>query len=68
MITITIPALGDAIAVRDRIRDLILVKGETAVIVTGDVAIRCPYPAVGVAIRTENPVRVCLELQAEGFF
>jgi hypothetical protein len=59
MITITIPAadVEDAIAVRDRIRGLILVKGETAVIVNG-----------GVAIRTENPVRVCLELQAEGFF
>ncbi len=59
MITITIPAadVEDAIAVRDRIKGLILVQGETAVIVNG-----------GVAIRTENPVRVCLELQAEGFF
>ena len=59
MITITIPAtdVEDAIAARDRIRGLILVQGETAVIANG-----------GVAIRTENPVRVCLELQAEGFF
>ena len=59
MITITIPAfdVDDAVEVRDRIKGLILVEGETATIVNG-----------GVAIRTENPVRVCLELQAEGFF
>ena len=59
MITITVPVSGleDAIAIRDRIKGLILVPGETAVIVNG-----------GVAIRTENPVRVCLELQGEGFF
>lgn len=59
MITITIPAMDveDAVEIRDRIKGLILVPGETAVIVNG-----------GVAIRTENPVRVCLELQGEGFF
>jgi hypothetical protein len=58
VITITIPAtdLNDAIAVRDRIRGLILRDSDTAVIVTG-----------GVAVRTEDPVRVCLDLQAEGF-
>jgi hypothetical protein len=58
MITITIPAadLEDAIAVRDRIKGLILQGKETAVIVNG-----------GVAVRTEDPVRVCLDLQAEGF-
>lgn len=59
MIKIIIPAfdVDDAIDVRDRIQGSILVKGETAVIVNG-----------GVAITTDNPVRVCLELQADGFF
>ena len=59
MITITVPVSGleDAIEIRDRIKGLILIENETAVIVNG-----------GVAIRTEDPVRVCLELQGEGFF
>lgn len=59
MIKIIIPAfdVDDAIDVRDRIQGLILQEDETAVIVNG-----------GVAITTDNPVRVCLELQGEGFF
>jgi hypothetical protein len=57
-VTITIPVnhLESAIAIRDRIRGLILVKGESASITTG-----------GVAIKTDNPARVSLELMAEGF-
>lgn len=59
MIKIIIPAqnVEEAIAVRDRIKGLILQKGETAVIVDG-----------GVAITTDNPVRVCQELESDGFF
>lgn len=61
MITIIVPAfdVDDAVEIRDRIKGLILRVDSTdsAVIVNG-----------GVAIRTEDPVRVCLELQAEGFF
>lgn len=59
MIKIIIPAfdVDDAIEVRDRIKGSILVKGETAVIGDG-----------GVVITTDNPVRVCLELQGDGFF
>lgn len=58
MIKIILPAVDvkDAIAVRDLIKGVILQDNETAVIVNG-----------GVAITTDNPVRVCLELQAEGF-
>lgn len=59
MIKIVIPAMSveDAIAVRDRIRDLILIEGETAFI--GD---------TGVVISTKDPVRVCIELKRDGFF
>lgn len=61
MITIILPAqdVEHARELRDMIRGVILPVGSTdsAVIVDR-----------GVAIRTENPVRVCLELQAEGFF
>ena len=58
MIKIIIPAatVDSAIAIRDRVRGIILQDRETASIVDG-----------GVAITTENPVRVCLELQADGF-
>jgi hypothetical protein len=58
MIKIIIPAadIDDAVAVRDRIRDLVLISGETAYIGFG-----------GVVITTANPVRVCTELEADGF-
>jgi hypothetical protein len=58
VIKIIIPAatVDSAIAIRNRVRDIILQDNETASIVDG-----------GVAITTENPVRVCLELQADGF-
>jgi hypothetical protein len=58
MIKITIPAVSvrEAVDIRDRIQSVILVKGETAVIGDG-----------GVVITTDNPVRVCLELQGDGF-
>ena len=58
MIKIIIPAatVDSAIAIRNRVRDIILQDNETVSIVDG-----------GVAITTENPVRVCLELQADGF-
>lgn len=59
MIKIIVPAydLDEAIEIRDRIQGIILVKGERAQIVDG-----------GVEITTDNPVRVCLELQGDGFF
>lgn len=59
MIKITLPAytVDDAIAVRDRVKGLILITGETAVIVNG-----------GVTICTDDPLRVCKELSEEGFF
>lgn len=59
MITIIIPAhsVEEAVAVRDRIKGLILVAGETATIADG-----------GVAVRTDDPVRVCQELEKDGFF
>ena len=59
MIKIIVPALNvrEAVDIRDRIQGCILVKGETAVIGDG-----------GVVITTDNPVRVCLELQGDGFF
>ena len=58
MIKIIIPAatVDSAIAIRNRVRDIILQDNETVSIGDG-----------GVAITTENPVRVCLELQADGF-
>lgn len=59
MIKIVIPVsnVDDAIAVRDRIRGIILIEGETASIVD-----------TGVAISTKDPVRVCMELERDGFF
>jgi hypothetical protein len=59
MIKIILPAANveEAIAIRDRIKGIILVRGETAQITDG-----------GVAITTANPTRVCLELQGDGFF
>ncbi len=59
MIKIIVPAatVEEAIAVRDRIQGCILVRGERAQITDG-----------GVEITTDNPVRVCLELQGDGFF
>ena len=59
MIKIVLPAVSveDAIAVRDRIRELILIEGETASIVNS-----------GVSIATNDPVRVCMELERDGFF
>lgn len=58
-ITITVPAfdVDDAVEIRDRIKGLILVQDETAVIVNG-----------GVAIRTTDLVRVVNDLSNEGFF
>ena len=60
MITITIPAqnIEHAVELRDRIRGIILRVDSTdsAVIVNG-----------GVAIRTEDPVRVIKDLDSEGF-
>jgi len=49
-------SVREAVDIRDRIQGVILVKGETAVIGDG-----------GVVITTDNPVRVCLELQGDGF-
>ncbi len=59
MIKITVPAhtLEHAIDIRDRINGIILVEGE-----------RCQIAEGGVEIYTDNPVRVCLELQGDGFF
>lgn len=59
MIQIILPAhsVEAAVAIRDRIQGLILTKDETAAIVNG-----------GVAVSTEDPVRVCQELQKDGFF
>lgn len=60
MITITLPAYNvqDAISLRDRIRGIILNVNskDSASIADG-----------GVAIRTENPVRIIKDLQEEGF-
>lgn len=58
MVKILIPAVTveEAIAMRDRIKGLILQDDDQAMIAD-----------YGVAINTRNPVRVCLELQAEGF-
>ena len=60
MITIILPAqdVDDAVELRDRIRGIILRVDSTdsAVIVNG-----------GVAIRTEDPVRVIKDLDSEGF-
>jgi hypothetical protein len=49
-------SVADAVAMRDRIKGLILEKGEDCFMTDG-----------GVAIVTENPARVSLELMAEGF-
>lgn len=59
MIKITVPAenLKHAIDIRDRIKGIILVEGE-----------RCQITDGGVEVYTDNPVRVCLELQGDGFF
>lgn len=59
MIKIIVPTdtVRESVEVRDRIRGLILVEGEKADITDG-----------GVVIVTDNPVRVCLELQGDGFF
>lgn len=56
-IRMTIPAVSilDAIAMRDRIKGVILQGDETAVIADG-----------GVLITTGDPARVSLELMAEG--
>ena len=61
MITIILPAqdVEHAVELRDRIKGLILRVDSTdsAVIVNG-----------GVAVRTEDPVRVIQDLDNEGFF
>ena len=61
MITIIVPAqdVEHAVEIRDRIQGLILRVDSTdsAVIVNG-----------GVAVRTEDPVRVIQDLDSEGFF
>jgi hypothetical protein len=57
MIKIILPItdLNEAIDVRDRVKKSLLVEGETARIGDG-----------GVVISTNDPVRVCMELEATG--
>jgi hypothetical protein len=58
MIKIILPVqnIDEAVAIRDRIQGQILVVNETAYIGDG-----------GVVIVTDDPVRVCSELEADGF-
>jgi hypothetical protein len=59
MIKIILPAydLEQAIEIRDRIRGIVLRDSERVTITDG-----------GVQISTNDPVRVCKELQSDGFF
>lgn len=59
MIKIIIPAstIHEAISIRDRVRGIVVQEDEQCYISDG-----------GVTIVTPDPVRVCLELQAEGFY
>ncbi len=59
MIKIVLPAqsVEEAVEIRNRVRGIILRIGDSVMIVDG-----------GVAIHTDDPVRVVTELSQDGFF